>query len=152
MVAAHGISCSTARGIFLDQESNPCLLHWQADSSTEPPEKPGLCNCKCSNVHTKKVKISRLDAFTHLLSLTHCSHRIIIPACNPYRLLGSWFTFLVLSYVFTNWCVYLPLTASTALTLDFTKCSRLIGKDPGGFSLCGAWAVCVNSVAVAPGL
>ena len=24
--------CSAARGIFPDQGSNPCLLHWQADS------------------------------------------------------------------------------------------------------------------------
>ena len=29
---AHGPSCSAARGIFPDQGSNPCLLHWQADS------------------------------------------------------------------------------------------------------------------------
>ena len=28
----HGLSCSVARGIFLDQGSNLCLLHWQADS------------------------------------------------------------------------------------------------------------------------
>ena len=26
------LSCSAARGIFLDQGSNPCPLHWQADS------------------------------------------------------------------------------------------------------------------------
>ena len=31
-VRAHGLSCFTARGIFLDQGSNPCLLHWQVDS------------------------------------------------------------------------------------------------------------------------
>ena len=29
---AHGLSCSVACGIFLDQGSNPCPLHWQADS------------------------------------------------------------------------------------------------------------------------
>ena len=29
---AHGISCSVACGIFLDQGSNACFLHWQADS------------------------------------------------------------------------------------------------------------------------
>ena len=29
---APGFSCSTACGIFSDQELNPCLLHWQADS------------------------------------------------------------------------------------------------------------------------
>ena len=27
---AHGLSCSTACGIFPDQGSNPCPLHWQA--------------------------------------------------------------------------------------------------------------------------
>ena len=29
----HRRSCSVACGILLDQESNPCLLYWQADSS-----------------------------------------------------------------------------------------------------------------------
>ena len=28
----HGLSCSMACGIFPDQDSNPCPLHWQADS------------------------------------------------------------------------------------------------------------------------
>ena len=32
VVVAHGLSCSAARGIFPDQGSNPCPLHWQADS------------------------------------------------------------------------------------------------------------------------
>ena len=32
VVVANGPSCSTARGIFPDQGSNPCPLHWQADS------------------------------------------------------------------------------------------------------------------------
>ena len=32
VTVAHGPSCSTARGIFPDQGSNPCPLHWQADS------------------------------------------------------------------------------------------------------------------------
>ena len=32
VVVAHGPSCSAARGIFPDQSSNPCHLHWQADS------------------------------------------------------------------------------------------------------------------------
>ena len=31
-IVAHGPSCSAACGIFPDQGSNPCLLHWQADS------------------------------------------------------------------------------------------------------------------------
>ena len=32
VIAAHGPSCSAACGIFPDQGSNPCPLHWQADS------------------------------------------------------------------------------------------------------------------------
>ena len=32
VVVAHGPSRSAACGIFLDQGSNPCPLHWQADS------------------------------------------------------------------------------------------------------------------------
>ena len=31
-IVAHGPSRSAACGIFLDQGSNPCPLHWQADS------------------------------------------------------------------------------------------------------------------------
>ena len=32
VVVAHGLSCSTACGIFPDQGSHPCPVHWQADS------------------------------------------------------------------------------------------------------------------------
>ena len=32
VVGAHGPSCSAACGILPDQGSNPCPLHWQADS------------------------------------------------------------------------------------------------------------------------
>ena len=32
IVVMHGLSCSKACGIFLDQGSNLYLLHWQADS------------------------------------------------------------------------------------------------------------------------
>ena len=31
-VAEHGLSCSTACGIFPDPESNPCPLRWQVGS------------------------------------------------------------------------------------------------------------------------
>ena len=32
VIVTNGLSCSAARGIFPDQGSNPCPLHWQADS------------------------------------------------------------------------------------------------------------------------
>ena len=39
VVVGHGPSCSAACGIFPDQGSNPCPLHWQADS--QPPRHQG---------------------------------------------------------------------------------------------------------------
>ena len=39
VVVAHGLSCSSACEIFSDQGSNPCFLHWQADSY--PPSHQG---------------------------------------------------------------------------------------------------------------
>ena len=30
-IVAHGLRCPVACGVFLDQGSNPCPLHWQAD-------------------------------------------------------------------------------------------------------------------------
>ena len=32
IVVAHGLPCSTPCGIFPDQGSNSCLLHWQVES------------------------------------------------------------------------------------------------------------------------
>ena len=47
VVVAHGPSCSAACGIFPDQGSNPCPLHWQADSQPlrhqGSPEHSVLC-------------------------------------------------------------------------------------------------------------
>ena len=39
----HGPSCSPARGILPDQGSNPCPLHWQADS--QPLRHQGSPRC-----------------------------------------------------------------------------------------------------------
>ena len=33
-VVMHWFSCSAARGIFLSQGLNPCLLYWQTESSS----------------------------------------------------------------------------------------------------------------------
>ena len=52
VVVAHGPSCSAARGILPDQGSNPCPLHWQADSKPlhhqGSPEPPFLNRNFCS--------------------------------------------------------------------------------------------------------
>ena len=43
VVVAHGPSCSASCGILPDQGSNPCLLHWQADS--QPLRHQGSPRC-----------------------------------------------------------------------------------------------------------
>ena len=43
VIVAHGPSCSAAYGIFPDQGSNPCPLHWQADS--QPLRHQGSPHC-----------------------------------------------------------------------------------------------------------
>ena len=52
VVVAHGLSSSAACGIFLDQGSNPCPLHWQVDSQPQchqggPKPKTILNNATC---------------------------------------------------------------------------------------------------------
>ena len=43
-IVAHGPSCSAACGIFPDQGSNPCPLHWQSDSQPLRHQgSPGKC-------------------------------------------------------------------------------------------------------------
>ena len=43
VVVAHGLSCSAACGILPDLGSNPCPLHWQADS--QPLHYQGSPHC-----------------------------------------------------------------------------------------------------------
>ena len=47
VVVAHGPSCSAACGIFPDQGSNPCPLHWQADSQPLHHQGSPLTIFKC---------------------------------------------------------------------------------------------------------
>ena len=43
---SHGLTCPMPCGIFLDQGSNPCPLHWQVDSvTTGPPGTPSVMVC-----------------------------------------------------------------------------------------------------------
>ena len=49
VVVAHGLSCSMACGIFPDQGSNPCPLHWQADS--QPLRHQGSPICSSLDAH-----------------------------------------------------------------------------------------------------
>ena len=53
VVVAHGPSCSAACGIFPDQGSNPCPLHWQADS--QPVRHQGSPQKIFLNWHTQPL-------------------------------------------------------------------------------------------------
>ena len=54
---AHGLSCSAACGIFPDQGSNPCSLHWQADSQPLRHQgSPLIVVLICVSLMTKDVE------------------------------------------------------------------------------------------------
>ena len=64
VVVAHGLSCSAVCGIFPDQGSNPCPLHWQADS--QPLRHLG----SPKSIFLKKT----LKASASSLFIDNCSH------------------------------------------------------------------------------
>ena len=56
VVVAHGPSCSAACGIFPNQGSNPCPLHWQADS--QPLRHQGSPGFSFSYLYSECVGLS----------------------------------------------------------------------------------------------
>ena len=59
-IVAHGSSCSAACGILPDQGSNPCPLHWQADS--QPLRHHGSPVCAfLLNVYSIPMRFELLD-------------------------------------------------------------------------------------------
>ena len=64
VIVAHGPSCSAACGIFPDQGSNLCPLHWQADS--QPLSHQG----SPGSFFLKYAFISKLPAF--IKNITKC--------------------------------------------------------------------------------
>ena len=63
VVVAHRLSCSAACGIFLDQGSNLCPLHWPAGSLTTAP--PGKSHISFLNL---------TDAFSYMCTYFHDLH------------------------------------------------------------------------------
>ena len=51
VVVVHGPSCSAACGIFPDQGSNPCPLHWQGDSQPLRHQGSPMLSTFNSNYH-----------------------------------------------------------------------------------------------------
>ena len=80
VVVAHGLSCSTACGIFLDQELKLCPLHWQADSYP-------LCHQEspCFLIF-KNLSFQGSFRLTPKLSEdTEISHMSLFPHMHPYQ-------------------------------------------------------------------
>ena len=68
VVVAHGLSCSTACGIFPDEGSNPWLLHWQADSSPLGHQGNPLISF-CSQIIFHLKDMSRLSSIHQLMDI-----------------------------------------------------------------------------------
>ena len=63
MAVACWLSCLLARGIFLDQGLNLCLLHWQVDSSPLSYEgSPEVSNL--NEVHKLKKKYDEIGGLS----------------------------------------------------------------------------------------
>ena len=73
-VAAHGLSCSAARGIFPDQGSNPRLPYWQVDSL---PPKLDFNSCSLITTHVTRSELENISD----LCLSDFIHKmeIIVP-------------------------------------------------------------------------
>ena len=48
VIVVHGLSCSATYGIFPDQGSNPCPLHWQVDSQPLCHQGSPSSNFRCT--------------------------------------------------------------------------------------------------------
>ena len=70
VIVAHGLSCSAACGIFPDQGSNPCPLHWQADS--QPLRHQGSPSNRIFNENCES------------------GHPLLVPALNAYASTVDW--------------------------------------------------------------
>ena len=87
VAVAHGPSCSAACGIFPDQGSNPCPLHWQADSQPLCHQgSPLLSHFEFIFVHGERVCSNFTDLHVavqlsqhHLLKRLSFLHCIFLP-------------------------------------------------------------------------
>ena len=71
VIVAHGPSCSVACGILPDQDSNPCALHWQADS--QPLRHQGSPRLRILKRNWMRVDKEHADLsmYTNIYSFCH---------------------------------------------------------------------------------
>ena len=94
-VVAHRLSCSKSCGIFPDKGSNPCPLHWQADSYPLYHQgSPSLTiegfqflSCfKCQHHLLSFVSLILSHTCMHMCRWTHThTHTPLQPNCSPYQ-------------------------------------------------------------------
>ena len=85
VVVADGPSCSAACGIFPDQGSNPCPLHWQADS--QPLRHQGSLMLKFFFLNLFiYFWLCRVFVATHRLSLVAASGDYSLLRCAGFSL------------------------------------------------------------------
>ena len=86
VVVAYGPSCSTACGIFPDQGSNPCPLHWQADS--QPLRHRGSRTNSCLHIFSHfSISEMGMHPYNFLLAIWQSWHNclclgICLKACR----------------------------------------------------------------------
>ena len=66
VVVGYGLTCSLACGIFPDQGSNLCPLHWQVGSLTESPGKPRDHSWRTSVMNKWITKIDGWTVNVHI--------------------------------------------------------------------------------------
>ena len=117
---AHRLSCSMTCGIFLDQGSNPCLLHWQADSL--PLSHQGssqgsfffLIVLLYSVELVSAVQQSESAIYIHLSSLFWISCPFRSPESIEFPVLYSWFS-LVIYFIRSLNSIYMSISTSQFL-------------------------------------
>ena len=82
-IVAHGPSCSTACGILPDQGSNPCPLHWQADS--QPLRHQGS-----PKTHIFKIRIETQLEFSSLNKSSRESFKWLPNSCLFHNVFQDW--------------------------------------------------------------
>ena len=96
VVVAHGLSCSTACGIFPDQVSNPCPLHWQADSQPVrhqgSPSNQFISEMECQHNMLLRFLISLLEFWTTLFFQNWSI--VDLQYCVSFKCIVKWFTYI----------------------------------------------------------
>ena len=90
VVVAHGPSCSAACGILPDQGSNPCPLHWQADS--QPLHHQGNPVLQIFNL-LPCLQCCEVSVFWHLMLdflLLRVTLSVLCLSSSLYSILFSW--------------------------------------------------------------